>query len=263
MGHRTEQPVQQIEDVRAEVDEMAATGDLGIHPPSPAAGRVGLGRPLVADAHRPQLTDPATVQQLLDRGEARHGATVVGHIQTHARLVAGRNHVLALPCRASHRLLDIDRLAGPRDADRIVPVRVRGRGDVDRVDVRIVDQLVGVVIPTGNVVSASVVSGEIAIAAHDGNQFGSFGPLESRPALAFGHVPDADDPPPHPLHRRQSSRAGRHGRSTVDAVNNGGDSAAYSRQKRLHYFGDDLLGIGALVSASRSSRSTAAPAPPN
>ena len=33
MGHRTKQPVQQIEDVRAEVDEVATARDLGIYPP--------------------------------------------------------------------------------------------------------------------------------------------------------------------------------------------------------------------------------------
>ena len=33
MGHRTKQPVQQIEDVGAEVDEVATARDFGIYPP--------------------------------------------------------------------------------------------------------------------------------------------------------------------------------------------------------------------------------------
>ena len=41
-----------------------------------------------------------------------------------------------------------------------------------------VDQPVGIVVPTRDVVPSSVVSGEIAISAHYGNQFGSFSLLK-------------------------------------------------------------------------------------
>jgi hypothetical protein len=61
MGHRTKQPVKQIEDVRAEVDEVATTRDLGIHPPPRAATIIDLAGSLIADPDRPKLTDSATV----------------------------------------------------------------------------------------------------------------------------------------------------------------------------------------------------------
>src|SRR5215203_6784068 len=110
MKYWTEEPIQQIEDVRAEVDEVATAGDLRIYPPALLVSLIHWGRPLVADADRPELTDSATVQQTFDRDKARHGPTVVGHEQTHSRLIAGRNHVFTLQGRASHRLLDIDGL---------------------------------------------------------------------------------------------------------------------------------------------------------
>jgi hypothetical protein len=58
----------------------------------------------------------------------------------------------------------------------------------------------------GHVVSSSEVSGKIATSAHHGNQLGSFSLLKTRPALAFSHIPDADDSPPHSFHGRQRSQ---------------------------------------------------------
>jgi hypothetical protein len=55
-------------------------------------------------------------------------------------------------------------------------------------------------------VASSVVSGEVAISAHDSDQFGSFSLLKTGPALGFRHIADADNPPPHPLHGRQRNR---------------------------------------------------------
>jgi hypothetical protein len=57
-------------------------------------------------------------------------------------------------------------------------------------------------------VSSGVVRREITVSAHHGQQLGTLGPLEARPALAFCHIPDADDSPAHPVHGRQGSRAG-------------------------------------------------------
>ena len=99
---------------------------------------------------------------------------------------------------------------GLRDADRVVAVRVGRGGDVDGVDLGVVDQLVRVVVPPRDAVPSGVVSGQLTGAAHHGDQLGSFGLLEGRSALAFGHVPDADDAPPHPFHDRSvAERPGR------------------------------------------------------
>jgi hypothetical protein len=199
MRHRAEQPVEQVEDVGAEVDEETAAGHLRIGPPSLMSV---AGTPLVADGHRAQLTDAATVEEFLDRDEAGHGTAVVGDEQVDTGVVAGRDHVLALPRRASHRLLDVDGLAGLGDPDRVVAVRVGRGGDVDGVDLCVVDQRVGIVVPPRDAVPSRVVSGQLAGTAHHGHQLRSFGLLERWPALALGHVADADDAPPHPLHDR-------------------------------------------------------------
>src|SRR5512132_828030 len=108
--------------MRAEVDEVATARDLRNHPPPTLVSLTYWRGLLVADADRSELTDPTTAQQFFDRGKARHGATVVGHKQTHPRLVAGRNHLLTLQCRASHRLLDIDGFACLRDTNHILPM---------------------------------------------------------------------------------------------------------------------------------------------
>src|SRR4030095_6334507 len=85
---------------------------------------------------------------------------------------------------------------------------VRWRCNIDGVDLRIVDQLIGIVIPARNTVSSSVVGGKLAISTHDGNEFRSLSLLKTGSALAFSDIPNADNPPPHPLHGRQRRRTG-------------------------------------------------------
>src|SRR4249920_3347097 len=108
--------------MRAEVDEVATARDLRIHPPPTLVSLTYRRWMLVADADRPELTDPATDQQFFDRDKARHGATVIGHKQAHPRLIAGRNHLLTLQRRASHRLLDINGFPGPRNTNHKLPM---------------------------------------------------------------------------------------------------------------------------------------------
>jgi hypothetical protein len=50
-------------------------------------------------------------------------------------------------------------------------------------------------------VASSVISGEVAISAHDSDQFGSFSLLETGPALGFRHIADADNSPTAPSPR--------------------------------------------------------------
>ena len=88
-------------------------------------------------------------------------------------------------------------------------MRVRRGCHIDGVDVRIVNQLVGIVIPTRNAVSSGVVSGEAAASTHHRHQLRALRPLKARPALAFSYLPDTDDSPSDPLHGRQRTRGDR------------------------------------------------------
>ena len=57
------------------------------------------------------------------------------------------------------------------------------RGHVDGVHLRVLDQLVGIVVPTRYVVSSSVVSSQISVSPHHRNQLGSFRQPEAGPLL--------------------------------------------------------------------------------
>ncbi|KAG0919660.1 hypothetical protein G6F32_016028 [Rhizopus arrhizus] len=67
--------VEQVQGVRAEIDEQAAAGDRGVGPPE--VRRCGMRRvwPVQGRAHAARRTDRAAVQQLLDLREAGQGAS--------------------------------------------------------------------------------------------------------------------------------------------------------------------------------------------
>jgi hypothetical protein len=187
--------VEQVERVRAEVDEQPAAADLRLHPPGQVVGLPHAWHALGAHADRPRPADGAVVEELLDRDEPRHGAAVVRDEERHAGGGARGNHLLGLGGGARDGLLDVDRLARRRGAQHVVVVAVRRRRDVDRVHLRVRDEGVGVVVPARHPVAARVVGGLLAVAAHDRDELGAVGALQAGPALALGDVADADDAP--------------------------------------------------------------------
>src|SRR5262245_61373373 len=79
-------------------------------------------------------------------------------------------------------------------------MRARRRGDVDGVDLGVVDQLVGIIVPTGDAVSAGVILGLGAVATHDGDDRTAGNFLEGRPAFDLRHVAAANESPADLVH---------------------------------------------------------------
>jgi hypothetical protein len=165
-----------------------------------------FGPALKPDGGRARRPYRPAVEQLLNRPEARHRPAVVRHEQRHACAGARADHLVALSGCARHRLLHIDGLARSRYAKRVVAVGVRRGGDVHRVDLRIRDQRVGVVIPARDPVPPRVVGGLVPGSTHHRHQRRAVRLLQGRPALDLRDAADADDPPPHHFHARHRSR---------------------------------------------------------
>ena len=109
--------------------------------------------------HR-HLAQPAGVDQFLRLQEPRQAATIVGHEQRQPGRREGLDHAAALGMIAGHRLFHVSGLACRGHAEGIFQVRAGRRGDIDRVDVRIANQGLGVGRPAGDAVAAGVILGQ-------------------------------------------------------------------------------------------------------
>ena len=123
----------------------AAAGGAGVDPPQAGAAlrQVGRDRPVLQEVRAvvKDAAEPAFVDELLGERDGRHAAVVVPHRVRHARLLDGGDHLLPLGRVHRQRLLAEDHLAGLGRGDRDVVVQVVRHADVDRVDVRALDQL--------------------------------------------------------------------------------------------------------------------------
>jgi hypothetical protein len=99
--------------------------------------------------------------------EPRQRAAVVGHEERRLRGLKGVDHRLTFSHRPRHRLFDVTGLFGARAAQREVGVALRRRRDVDRVDIRIGDERVNIVVPTANPVARRVIARESWAPTHD------------------------------------------------------------------------------------------------
>jgi hypothetical protein len=80
---------------------------------------------------------------------------------------ARRDHRHALGVIHCHRLFDIHRLACRRAAQDIIVMGIGQSRDVDRVDVRRLDDCVGIIVPTRHAVASREVRRELPVASHD------------------------------------------------------------------------------------------------
>ena len=115
-----------------------------------------------------------------------------------SKLVAA--HLQALGMIASHRFFDINRFTGGRDLECISTVRVGWRRDIDRIYLRIVDQFIRVIIPSGYVVSAGIILRFVSVAPHHCHQAGISAFVKCRATFYFSNSPTSYHTPFNLLH---------------------------------------------------------------
>lgn len=98
-----------------------------------------MGALLAPDQHRADLAEFGG-DQFAGQLEARHRPAIERDEHRDACPLGHIEDAPALGTGASHRLLDVDRLARLRDTNGVVAVRIGRRGDVDGVDLGVGDQ---------------------------------------------------------------------------------------------------------------------------
>src|SRR5688572_7691599 len=99
-----------------------------------------------------------------------------------------------------HRLLYQARLACGRNLERkLAMARWRGR-DIDRVNLRVPDEIFSAGVHAGDVVPACVIFGLRMVSTHHRDERRTLGLVERRPAFHFGHVAAADHAPSDCFH---------------------------------------------------------------
>ena len=189
----SQQMIEQIENVAANIEEEPAAGLSDVQPPEIRRGGTIRRDPVIVAGG--DVPEPAGVDDLLHLHKARQGAPIVGDEQRKLGALEGIDHPPTFDVRPRHRLLDVTRLPRRRDFQRILQVRPRRRGDVDDVNFRIRDQRIGVVIKSRHLMPPRVILRGGAVAAHHRNQSAVARALQRRTALDFGDIPAADDAP--------------------------------------------------------------------
>ena len=198
----TEKKIEQVEAMGPQIEKEAGAADRRIDTPVRGVG-AGQYRCGDLDMHRGDSADRAILQAIADGKKPRQRTSVKGDPQGQTARFECADHSKALGMIERHRLLDQTRLAGCRDVKRQCKVARGRRGDVDRIHLRVGNEIVGSVVGTRHSVPPRVVSRLFPVAAHDRHQRRTVCLLKSRAALDLGHVAAADDPPSNRAHLRQ------------------------------------------------------------
>src|SRR5690606_29547517 len=87
------------------------------------------------------------------------------------------------------------RLTGGSAHECVLFMHMRRCGDVNRINIRIVDECFGIVVPFGDAMPFSVILCQSAITPHHRDQFRAISFLKTRPAFNLGDIADTDNAP--------------------------------------------------------------------
>ena len=155
---RPQQVIEKVQGVRSHVKEMPGPRLRRVRAPDAALAVVRLGEPV---GHACQPPDRTRLEQLIDLQEARKPAAVIGDEERQAGALERLHHPVAFGAVAGHRLLHVGGLPGGSHRKRVVGMRIGGRGDVDRVHLRVGDEGPRVVVPARNAVAPRVVRRQV------------------------------------------------------------------------------------------------------
>ena len=189
--------LKQVNLVRRKVVEVTAACNVALYTPGKGCAVVVevAWRAGKAYLHGRHLTDGSALYQFLYLLEVRQVASVICHETRDVRLFADAVDALAVEVAAGKRLLYIDWLARLHRHDSIGGVGGRRCGDVDGIDVGVSDELLGIVVPTGNVVPLGIRVCLLLVAAHHGLYARTGHKVERRSALLLCNFTATDEAP--------------------------------------------------------------------
>eukprot|EP01022_Parablepharisma_sp_SALTPOND_P021550 TRINITY_DN427_c1_g1_i8.p1 TRINITY_DN427_c1_g1~~TRINITY_DN427_c1_g1_i8.p1 ORF type:complete len:1229 (-),score=506.41 TRINITY_DN427_c1_g1_i8:439-4125(-) len=196
LRHLAKKMREQVQAVAGQVIEIATGRDARIGAPAIATLQVvrsGCAGQLPVDVA--WRADAALDQPLPHLLEARQRAPVVGHEQRLPGGLEGVQHLHALLVAGGHGLFDAAGFASGSDLQGVVQVGVGRGGDIEGVDVGIVDQCIGIAEPARYAVTSCVVGRQGRVASHDRDQFEAGRALVGGTTLFLGDCAAADDAP--------------------------------------------------------------------
>ncbi len=171
-GDNAEEVLEQVYLVWSKVIEITATGDVRLKTPrqfrATAIVKVA-GRTCKAELHGKHLSYDAVVDDALHTTEIREIAAIVSHKARHARLLADAVYTDTVLVAGRKGLLDINRFAGTHGHDGIRGMSHWWCGNINGIDIRIIDKCLGIGIPMRNVVVNSIGTCFQFVAAHHGH----------------------------------------------------------------------------------------------
>ena len=198
-----EELLQQVELVGRQVVEVAAARYEGLHAPRLVAALrvVELAwRRREANLHVENLAQRAILHQFPHLLEVGQVSAVVGHEARHARLLGYAVDAQAIFVACRQRLLHIAGLARSHGHDGEGGVARGRRGDVDGVDVGVVDELLRVGVPLAYVVALSIEARLGGVAAHHRHHLRPRHLAEGRSRLFLRGLATAYKTPVYSLH---------------------------------------------------------------
>jgi hypothetical protein len=137
-------------------------------------------------------TELSRVNQLLNSKYHRVKTSIVCHSQANAGGIARRSHLLAFGWIECHRFFDQNMFASGGSGDRLWQVAIDWRGNVDGVQIRQCDQVIGGCKPVPDRKPICKLMQFRFAAAANGNQFGVVIIFDGRRDTFVGNVADTN-----------------------------------------------------------------------
>lgn len=197
----TEDFLKQVYLVGGQIIEVAAACNVALHTPRQGCAVVVevARRAGKAYLHGRDLTDCSALHQLLHLMEIWQVASVISHETWDVRLLADTVNALAVDIAAGQGFLHIDRFAGLHSHDGIGGMGGRRGCNIDGIHIRVADELLGIGVPTGNLVPLGIRRGFLLAAAHHRLYTRTRDKIKRRTALLFGHFTTSDEAPTYLL----------------------------------------------------------------
>ena len=195
--------LQDVQLVRSQIIEVAATRNIRLQTPRQrVAGTVVEVARWHGELylHIEDLSQRAVVDDLLHLLEVRKIATVIGHKTGHTGHLADAVDAQTILIARRQGLLDIARLMGPHGHDGECGMTRRWRGNIDGVDIRVVDELLGIGIPLADMMTLGIGARLVLVAAHHSLDMRSLHNVESGAGLLLCHLATTYESPTDLFH---------------------------------------------------------------
>ncbi len=187
--------------MRGKVIEIATSCDIGLQPPWQRLCLILLtGWNSKTDMHIDDLSYLSAVHNILHLLEIRKVTTVISDKTRHPRLLTDTVDTGTVLIGRCQGFLDVDWFSCLHSHDGIGRMTTGRSCDIDSIDIRVIDQFLGIGIPLRNTMLDGIGAGTLLGTAHHGNDTGALHFREGRTAFDLCHLTTSDKTPFQQFH---------------------------------------------------------------